>query len=619
MKQHSLARHPWSVGTESLTGYILRLSETNGYMSPWSVCQLAGLRQSEIRSTGIPVAKLAAISNQPFQALKRIGFTPPPDKPRWATLLGHPVLPTDLDVTTPLFCPECVSERGFIEAHWHLRLMVACPIHLCPALSVCPHCSRKVRWFRPGLLECECGNRLSNDAGSTFLHRDVALLRVLRRKVLSEREVDENPAALPVHDLNSMELHSLLTLARTLGKYRAYADGCERADDPLQVVLASSRVLSDWPTNFFTLLGDLGEKSGKASQHGAVGKQFNGIYRSLFRNRSIGDGQTDFMRSAFLEFATDRWGRGFVDRKLTISSPGARQPRFVTLAEYSARLRVQPRTAQRILRTLPAAAERVSCGKAIRIIVDAQSEVIATKAPGRLLRLRAAARTLELPVSVLRELRISGVYKVTHLPPGHPGWHERDVHAFSAKLSGIAVPLAPIQHGTTDHISISQIMNNRHLSPKAKAALIARILAGSIAVNASPDGTFGRIRLSSGDYRRFLLDLRKNSHQDFRSPTEVAALLHCDHTTISALFEQGLLKGWRTPIGLRIDHASAESFAAEYESLASHAKASRTSTRALMAKCRKAGIVLLTIAVKSRKAPQPFARRRELDRLRATA
>ena len=82
-------------------GYILRLSEQNGYCTPWSLCVLAGMKQNEFRTSALSVKKLAAILSRTHSELDALAFSAPPDQPRWARLLGNPVVPTDLDVTSP--------------------------------------------------------------------------------------------------------------------------------------------------------------------------------------------------------------------------------------------------------------------------------------------------------------------------------------------------------------------------------------------------------------------------------------------------------------------------------------------------------------------------------------
>jgi len=342
------------------------------------------------------------------------------------------------------------------------------------------------------------------------------------------------------------------------------------------------------------------------------------VYRSLMRNKGIGECQTGFVRKAFLEFVTDHWGRGFVDHKLAKRVALVGQPRYVSLAEYSARIGVQPRTAQRILKDCQATAERVICGKSFRTVVDAQSEFVPAKVPGRVLRLRVAARMLGLPVSTLQELKKASVFEVKHLPPGHPGWHEGDIQSFTAKLLKSTVQNAVAHRNAGDHrFSLGRIMNNRHLSPTAKAALITGVLTGSIAVSGPVSATIDGIQIYSDDYKRFLSDMRKRTLGDSRTPTEVAAVLHCDRATVPGLFDGGFLTGSRTPLGLRVDNESVARFAAEYVSLASKAKLCGTSVRALMRKCERAGLHILIIAVKHRRTTQPFVRQADLHQLLA--
>src|ERR1700730_17613977 len=176
-----LVRHPAPYPTESLLGYVLRVSEGNGYSSPWSVYCLAGMKSNEIRASGVKLEKLARITDWPQEKLDAIAYSAPPDQPRWSRLLGHPLLPQDLNLTRPRFCPQCLCEKGFLEAHWDLALMVACPVHRVSLVSCCPQCGRRLRWFRRGLLECECGGDLSNCDLSSISEAEVGLLNIIRR------------------------------------------------------------------------------------------------------------------------------------------------------------------------------------------------------------------------------------------------------------------------------------------------------------------------------------------------------------------------------------------------------------------------------------------------------
>ncbi|MGO9515716.1 MAG: hypothetical protein ACLPND_01595 [Candidatus Korobacteraceae bacterium] len=87
-------------------------------------------------------------------------------------------------VTRPKLCPECVAEKGFIEAHFDLALMTGCPVHSWSLLSRCPGCMEPLRWFRPGLLECDCGASVRNANLPAISMAESDLLDIVRRKML---------------------------------------------------------------------------------------------------------------------------------------------------------------------------------------------------------------------------------------------------------------------------------------------------------------------------------------------------------------------------------------------------------------------------------------------------
>jgi hypothetical protein len=80
--------------------------------------------------------------------------------------------------------------------------------------------------------------------------------------------------------------------------------------------------------------------------------------------------QTEFLRIAFLDFAMNHWGRGFVDHKIIRKLGGNVSKRYLTQTEFAAKIGVQQSTAARLLRNSGPAPKRVKCGAADRIVVD---------------------------------------------------------------------------------------------------------------------------------------------------------------------------------------------------------------------------------------------------------
>jgi hypothetical protein len=154
-----LPRRPAPKCTESLFSYPIRLSEKNGFESPWSLFKRAHIDQHEWRTRGAHARKLASIVGCKGHYLEEISYCL--DRmSRSYTLLGHPISATDIEPDRPKLCVECVQDKGFVEAHWDLVVMIACPIHATWACQRCLSCGQNLGLYRPGLLKCSCGSSL---------------------------------------------------------------------------------------------------------------------------------------------------------------------------------------------------------------------------------------------------------------------------------------------------------------------------------------------------------------------------------------------------------------------------------------------------------------------------
>jgi hypothetical protein len=583
------------------------LAEENGYASPWSVYRLAGLKQSEIRTSGFKLEKLAAIINRPASELESIRYSAPPNQPRWARLFGHSLVPTDLNILNPGLCPRCVAEKEFIEAHWHLTLMVGCPVHECITALCCPKCGKRLRLFRRGLLECGCGGNLMDCMLPPLPKADAALLDILRLKVLGMPANDENPLSLPWDQLISMNLRSMLLVVRAMGRHRLIADGSTSLEDDRQLISAAARVLLDWPKNFIALLLDIGKRL-QPSGRGGVRKQFEPIYCALFKNGAINPSQqTDFLRVAFLEFAENHWDRGYVDPKLLKQARGKVTSRFITKSEFAAKVGIHVLTASRLLKDQKIPSRRVQCGKSERILVDLSRNVIRRVCPGRIYTERDAAKRMGLSVGVLRALKNGGIFEFNHLLPTKGGYHELDIDAFTKRLLALAPPAGPASSNACEYITVKTVMIGHHDSPETKVGVVRALLARSLAIVCNTDGTIGGLLIDGAEYGRFAIAARSRAAGDTMPSYIVEKHLLCDASTVPGLLQMGLLESHRSPTGLRIAIGSVEAFKTEYVALASVADSiGTTSTRGLMHLCEKNGINLLLVPRTGQRAQQPF-------------
>lgn len=246
--------HPLPFPTEGLLGYVLRLFSLNGCRIPSSFQQLSTLSPIAFSDWMIDREQLSALTLHPTSVFKQIAIK---HGPAQYEMLGHQISSVEVRDTDAKFCPACAREKGFIQTHFQLSLMTGCPEHKRRLLSVCPACSKTVRWTRPGILECNCSHDLSDAEPLPLPDSEAALLDIVRRKTLG-LDPSSYSVAIPAANLAKMKLASLLGLIRVLGKFRLFAFGQQEPYDDAAVLSAAVGVLNYWPKCFYDLLTDLG-------------------------------------------------------------------------------------------------------------------------------------------------------------------------------------------------------------------------------------------------------------------------------------------------------------------------------------------------------------------------
>ena len=60
-------------------------------------------------------------------------------------------------------CPTCLQRDGFASVPWPLRFSFGCARCRTLLLETCPHCRRRITWYRRGIDVCACGRYLRTD------------------------------------------------------------------------------------------------------------------------------------------------------------------------------------------------------------------------------------------------------------------------------------------------------------------------------------------------------------------------------------------------------------------------------------------------------------------------
>ena len=600
-----LVRHPAPFPTESLLGYILRLTEENGYRTPYVLLHMIG--RERFRDPRLPLRELARIAHRELSELQAIAYSCIDDESRRRfRLLGHALPAFELKLKQPSLCPECVQFAGFIEAHWDLTLMTGCPVHRSHLLSRCPECHLQLRWLRPGQLECVCGATFGQTAGPLLSDSEIELLNLIRCKVAIP-VATASSTGIPAAELSALSLRSLLSLIRTLARFHLNPDTVNDCHDPCRIVRAAAHVLSSYPVNFQKLLWTVGTQHGPKRSGGIVRSQFRSIYKGIFKH-TVGDApqSRDFLGSAFLDFAMNQWGRGVIDAKLLRRIQKTMPKRIVTLNEFGELYGLGRKEAKRVLAMKNIATTRIRAGQRDRVVIDLRKLNEPPTVPGKILSLPFAAATIGVSAKGLSKLRASGHFEVKYLIR-RTGYHERDIKQFIERLLALN-PSATNMTLPPDCITLYRAMRRYHGTGEGGASIVRALLSGELRVLGNVDGTVQGLFVSRAEFQQFGRNDRARRHGNVRTASEVAKELCCNNGYVPGLVGLRLLDARKTPRGWQISEQSIVRFNKKYVSLESIAREIGNSARELKGHCAAKHFPMVLVKNAYHETRQAFVR-----------
>lgn len=159
--------HPAPKTYESLSGYMLRLSELNGLRGPADIFSLAGIELQNLSmlaslqifdKTTTYLKQLAMVTGRNVSDLEGLTYRLPlsvtkPTYVRWGSQ-QMPLLA--LRRTSTCVCPECLIADPYIRQAWDWSIVPICREHRRLLLSECPKCQNLVSRARHEVCKCNC-------------------------------------------------------------------------------------------------------------------------------------------------------------------------------------------------------------------------------------------------------------------------------------------------------------------------------------------------------------------------------------------------------------------------------------------------------------------------------
>lgn len=305
-------------------GYVLRLTEKNGYDSLSWIFQAADVNYEGIRSdcmlafeaperlTGL--TQLACISlieliQLTYQRL--LGNTRVP----LHYFFGQPVSQDLIRSNRPKICPDCLSESPYCRRVWEFSAVTACLTHRRLLIDECPKCKRRISWLRRNVTVCSCKFDWRESPASSVVEQELRLTRHIYQLCgLSVAGTD--PQKLP-EPISSLSLNDLLrALFFVAGQQRGLSSATSRhlvsagkSKNFHSILTEAYSVFNNWPANYFRFLDQRRVQEQKVTRtyqrmKSALYGEFGSFYSGL--HGVLSGRQFDFMRIAFIDYVSQK-------------------------------------------------------------------------------------------------------------------------------------------------------------------------------------------------------------------------------------------------------------------------------------------------------------------------
>lgn len=485
-----LTRTPVPHPNESPRGYVIRLTEENGYSSQSAILSLVGERDSTyVVTVGWNFEKLRAIlgKRSALAFPKDFGYRVRGSGVRQtARLSGHRLHARHLGLLKARVCPECVGELGYIPSAWDLKAFVACPFHGRMLLKQCSVCGARIKYERARLSSCRCGHSFADMESESAPPELLGLMEVLWAKTYGDEGAlcVARAIGLPVEELLNMDLDLICRTVVTLASVVIEMEDATRQPRSNAKVVSRisyvARALSSWPRRFQVFCWHYMRRTElpKRMGYGVFQIDFSWLYVRLYKNLKSRKKQTLFLAKEGLVFGLQVWdGHPIRLRDPILQRLPLPPRRYGSFRDAAERLKIPEYTAVRWIAKgkIPA----ISLGtKKMRPLwqVDlwALDRMRISRQPS--IGQRTAAKRMGVPHSVYRLVKKKVMKKGMSIR-GWGGVTSEEIDEFVGRVVQRAtVPVAP--EATTQ---VGAFLD-RALAPSVKAGLIESILRGEVPV-----------------------------------------------------------------------------------------------------------------------------------------
>lgn len=602
--------------TESLMGFVLRLTELNAYPSTSYVLAAMG-KEWYLPNVGrLDAARLATLAGLGQGDIDRLTHRPA-ERPRaYVRVYGSDLPSYEVNLRHPKVCPACLAEGRPCEAYWDLAQAAVCPVHQVHLVSECPGCSKRLLWARSQVRQCKCGFDLATAPVAPATPALSELMSALRSRVYQDQTLAPLPPTMS--HLAHLDLRRLCKLIWVMSGVVHQARGGRRAPkarchyrDQLDVVAAA---LTSWPVGFRDFLSSTyDDVLQDAEELPRFPTLFSWLLVRLIKNDEGDRSGFEFLEREVYRFGAQHWTRASMARDEDSQRLVPERVRWGTMGEACEATGLHPITLKKRIASGEIRSRRIkkSSNRAIVVDMDSIRSIQLTQYPA--VSMRDAAPRIGVSIETLKELRASGVITEDYRSAFPGSLTHEDVEAFAERVRNLGSnKRASDVPGVT---TLDDAFATWTASPKEKAGLLARLLADPTMVVGKKRGrSIGRLQVAN----EFLTDHFQSARQGAAECLPVlktAERLGCTAAVVTWLKRGGHLKtkpqhGRQTPC-----LESVNSFDKKYEALARIAERLGVTAKSAYARIDFTG--LDHVKVQTTQYTTIFVHRRHVNSIRA--
>lgn len=407
-------------------------------------------------------------------------------------LLGHecsatgrarirtPKGPVKLDATdvrpifTPMHCPDCAEEDGYIDVSWCLANIQICTRHRKEGVETCSSCGMSFSWDRPSLSRCGCGHPIQSANSIELCDERIACTELIQHLVHPQLRAPETARGLgfPVDELLRLDLKQMTRLVHDLAKLLRLAEGRVGVDQRTDCECAGM-LLREWPKPFEDSLRRVTAKLPHDEAATYLFSRDGSLLTRQRRQLGADGGVFEFLTQPMLAFLESSPLRPAVDKRVWTRLGIRKETNWAGVSHAARATGIDRRAIQQLVSKGIIQSRSMGQG---RIAVDSEEISRDVVRAWKTIGGREAAAAIGLPVKTFKQCLGEGLFEIPLLQSRRRGYSRAGVLQIRDQLNEAAAHARIAERTKQPSYTVREIMKSSLFATRTKVDLVKALL-----------------------------------------------------------------------------------------------------------------------------------------------